>query len=67
MHPYHRFFHHIFWGLLLVHIDYTYTETTYGYGFTIDYFPDIIGGALIFRAIQQIGRIHIRPDLLTRR
>jgi hypothetical protein len=56
----------IFWGALLVLLDVTYTWTSNGEGFRVDFLSDTVGLVLIIAAVTRLGDIRMGSSYVSR-
>ena len=49
----------IFWGLLIILFDLSFSRTTNGIGLKIDLINDLIGAVMIYSAVYRISKIQI--------
>mmetsp|Transcript_28549 Transcript_28549/g.93277 ORF Transcript_28549/g.93277 Transcript_28549/m.93277 type:complete len:211 (+) Transcript_28549:58-690(+) len=55
----------IFWGVIIILLDFHYSQTTNGVGFKFDFIPDILGAIMIFLGVFSIsGSVIANPSFL---
>lgn len=55
----------IFWGIIIILLDFHYSQTTNGVGFKFDFIPDILGAIMIFLGVFSIsGSVIANPSFL---
>jgi hypothetical protein len=56
----------LFWGALLVLLDFTFSTTTNGVGFRLDLLDDTVGMVLITAAVATLWDMHVSPSYAAR-
>lgn len=57
MEQFYRNLNLVFWGVLIITIDFSYSKTTNGSGFKIDFVNDLIGAIMIYNAVSRIAKM----------